>query len=71
MWFAEGLERISSFAFFETDIVNVVFPATLKTIAQGAFAKCSNLKTAKFNEGLEVLGTDEYQTDGGLYYGVF
>ena len=25
----------------------------------------------KFREGLEVLGTDEYLKDGGLYYGVF
>ena len=25
----------------------------------------------KFNNGLEVIGTDEYLNDGGLCYGVF
>ena len=25
----------------------------------------------KFNEGLEVLGTDEYTDKGGMWYGVF
>ena len=25
----------------------------------------------KFNEGLEVLGTDEYPDDGGLWCGIF
>ena len=39
---------------------NVELPASLKTIAQEAFAQCTDLKTVKFGEGLEVLGTDEY-----------
>ena len=44
----------------ESGLENVEFPASLRTIAQGAFAECANLKTVKFGEGLEVLGTDEY-----------
>lgn len=32
-------------------------------MAQGAFAKCDSLATVKFNEGLEVLGTDEHSDD--------
>ena len=44
----------------ETGLESIEFPVSLRTIAQGAFNKCKSLKTAKFNEGLEVLGTDEY-----------
>ena len=45
----------------ETGLENVDFPASLRTISQEAFSECENLKTAKFAEGLEVLGTDERQ----------
>ena len=55
----------------ESELESVEFPASLKTVAQAAFAGCKNLKTVKFNEGLEVLGTDEYFDDGGMYFGVF
>ena len=44
---------------------------SLRTIAQGVFYKCENLKTVKFGEELEALGTDEYIDDGKLLYGVF
>ena len=32
---------------------------------------CRSLKSAKFSEGLEVLGTDEYPLDGGQWCGAF
>ena len=32
---------------------------------------CKSLKTVVLNEGLEVLGTNEYQDNGSGYYGVF
>ena len=48
-----------------------MLPASLRMIAQGAFAKCKSLKTVEFSEGLEVLGTDEYTDKGGMWYGVF
>ena len=35
-----------------------MLPASLRTIAQGAFYKCESLKTVKFNDGLEVLEND-------------
>lgn len=60
MEFSEGLEKIGLFAFYATDLENVTLPASLRTIAQGAFAQCGRFKTVKFSEGLEVLGTDEY-----------
>ena len=50
---------------------NVELPASLRTVAQAAFAKCENLKTVKFSEGLEVLGEDEYDDDGNMWFGVF
>ena len=48
-----------------------MFPASLRTISQGAFAKCKNLTTVTLNEGIEVLGTNELTTDNKLFYGVF
>lgn len=71
MTFSKGIEKISLFAFFQTGLESVEFPDSLRTIAQGAFAKCRNLRSVKFCEGLEVLGTDECADDGELYYGVF
>lgn len=46
------------------------FPASLRTIWQASFYLCKNLRTVKFNEGLDVLGTDEY-FNSKTYYGVF
>ena len=40
-------------------------------IAQGAFNGCENLKTVKFNEGLKVLGTNEYISNNKRWRGVF
>ena len=71
MGFSEGLERINRFAFSETDLAGAVFPASLRTISQGAFSDCKSLKTVIFNEGLETLGTNEYADSDKLYQGVF
>lgn len=69
--FSEGLEKIDLMAFFETGLENVTLPASLRVLAQAAFAKCSSLRTAKFREGLETLGTEELQENGKPHYGVF
>ena len=69
--FAEGLEKIGLFAFYQTDIESIVLPGSLRTISQGTFANCRRLKTVKFADGLEVLGTDEYENDNQWFYGVF
>ena len=58
-------------SFSEIGLESVEFPASLRTIEQCAFCQCKNLKYAKFGEGLEVLGTDEYLEDGKMYCGVF
>ena len=47
------------------------FPLSARTIAQGAFAECENLRAVKFNEGLEVLRADKYRDSDNMYDGVF
>lgn len=69
--FAEGLEKIDKFAFSESAVENVELPASLRKIAQGAFAKCKSLITVTVNEGLETLGENEYTEDRRPYCGVF
>lgn len=69
--FSEGLERICCNAFYGSGLELVKFPASLRTIAPGAFALTLRLKTVELNEGLEVLGTEEYQDNGEMYNGVF
>ena len=71
MTFPEGFEKIGISAFAESGLENVEFPASLRTIAQASFKECKNLKTVKFNEGLEVLGTDEYLDNNRMLSGVF
>ena len=63
----EKLEFIGTDCFRGSALESVELPASLRTISQGAFVECKNLKTAKFSEGLEVLGTG----NDSLCYGVF
>ena len=67
----DNLVEIGLRAFRESGLESVETPTSVRTIRQSAFCKCQNLKKAVLNEGLEVLGTDEYPDDGGLWYGVF
>ena len=55
----------------ESGIRSVELPTSLKIISQASFALCNHLKTAKFSDGLEILGTDEYTDSGDIYLGVF
>lgn len=43
----------------------------VRTIRQKAFGKVESLRSVILNEGLEVLGTDEYPDTGKVYSGVF
>ena len=38
--FSEGLDAIEAGAFWESGLRSVVFPASLRRVAQAAFAKC-------------------------------
>lgn len=53
------------------DIRTMIFPNMVKIVRQGAFYCVKSLQSVVLNEGLEVLGTDEYQPDGMWYSGVF
>lgn len=48
----------------------MLFPASLRTIAQDAFSDCKSLATVTFGEGLKVLGTNE-TSKVTTYKGVF
>ena len=69
--FPEGLEKIGVCAFEKTKLRDAELPASLRTLSQGAFTGCKSLKTVKFNEGLETLGTNERTDDGELWCGAF
>ena len=43
----------------------------METIHQGVFCKYQNLRRVVLNEGLEVLGTNEYTGSGRPFCGVF
>ena len=65
------LEKIGVGTFSRTNIEEFAAPSSLRTVSQAAFQNCQALKRVILNEGLEVLGTDEYPEDGKRYYGVF
>ena len=51
MNFPERLEKIGQYTFKETKLEDVEFPASLRTISQGAFNGCKSLRTAKSGAG--------------------
>lgn len=51
----DGTEAISINAFTQCDIEEVIFPDSLKTIGEMAFADCEMLKNVKFGNGLKVI----------------
>ena len=57
--FPNSLKKIGLFAFFGCGLEDVEFPASVRTVCQGAFAECENLKSARFHDGLEILGSNE------------
>ena len=48
----EGVETIASSMFASTNIHEVVFPKSVKTICMNAFGSCENLESVVLNEGL-------------------
>ena len=49
----------------------MTLPGSVRTVSQGAFSGCQDLRTAVLNEGLEVLGEDGYYNDDKMLNGVF
>ena len=64
-----ALEKIGAEAFQKSRIERFTTPASLRILSAGVFSWCENLKEVTLNEGLEVLGDDEYHSFG--HYGAF
>ncbi|MGN1418476.1 MAG: leucine-rich repeat protein [Acutalibacteraceae bacterium] len=57
---SEGIETIREYAFLDSEISEVVFPKSLRTIEYCAFSHAEYLYSCKFQEGLEVIGTHAF-----------
>lgn len=53
----EGLQTIGYGAFANTGVTNVVLPASMREVGEGAFGACPNLTSITLNEGLVTLDT--------------
>ncbi|MGC7176050.1 leucine-rich repeat protein, partial [Metamycoplasma hominis] len=56
----EGLEKIDSGAFQDTNIESITIPDSVEEIGKYAFYNCTNLKEVTLNEGLEKIGTGAF-----------
>ncbi len=61
----EGIEAIGDYVFFDSDIVSVRIPDSVKEIGQGAFMWCSDLTEVRMPEGIR-LGTDAFADAPGV-----
>ena len=69
--FSEGLEVIGIQAFCGCGIESITTPKSLKTIYNGAFVKCQNLRQVVLNDSMEKLRINKNAGDMGNYGGVF
>lgn len=53
------------------EVWTIIFPKMVRIVNNELFYEIKTLRSVILNEGLEVLGTDEYQADGDLHKGVF
>ena len=67
----DRLEAIGEQCFSGSGLESVELPAALRTVGQAAFAECESLRSVKFGEGLEVLGTDALLEWDGPMCGAF
>ena len=52
----EGVEKITDFAFYNSEIESVKLPDSIKKIGDEAFSNCHNLKEVNFGNGVKQLG---------------
>lgn len=52
----EGVEKITDFAFYNSEIESVKLPDSIKKIGDEAFSNCHNLKEINFGNGVQQLG---------------
>ena len=55
----------------EATIGTIIFPKTVRVVRQEAFFDNRELLSVVINEGLEALGTDEYNDDNSMGAGTF
>ena len=69
--FPEGLESIGLQAFRGCGVESITAPKSLKTIYNGAFLKCQNLRQVVLNDSMKTLGINRNAGELGNYGGVF
>lgn len=52
----EGVEKITDFAFYNSEIESVKLPDSIKKIGDEAFSNCHNLKEVNLGNGVQQLG---------------
>ena len=58
------IEVIGKNAFSNSTITELILPASVKKIEEGAFYSCSNLEKVTLNEGLETIGKNAFSETG-------
>ena len=60
------MEEIGQIAFFNNPISDIIFPKSLRSIGDRAFANNTALTQITFAEGLEKIGPRAFQNDAAL-----
>lgn len=62
----EGVEKITDFAFYNSEIESVKLPDSIKKIGDEAFSNCHNLKEVNLGNGVKQLGNYVFSWDENL-----
>ena len=62
----EGVEKITDFAFYNSEIESVKLPDSIKKIGDEAFSTCHNLKEVNLGNGVQQLGNYVFSWDENL-----
>lgn len=62
----EGVEKITDFAFYNSEIESIKLPGSIKKIGDEAFGNCHNLKEINLGNGVKQLGNYVFSWDEKL-----
>ena len=62
----EGVEEITDFAFYNSEVESIKLPDSLKKIGDEAFSHCYNLKEINLGDGVKQLGNYVFSWDESL-----
>lgn len=62
----EGVEKITDFAFYNSEIESVKLPDSIKKIGDEAFSNCHNLKEVNLGNGVKQLGNYAFSWNENL-----